>query len=64
MVSQEKKSPTFSFPAQNTYHNARVDCHLDQEVNEGEEEVVWIITWSGSEPVVVNLEGWGGTTKK
>jgi len=35
-----------------------------QEVNDGEEEVTWIITRSGSEPVVVNLEGWGGNTKK
>jgi hypothetical protein len=33
-------------------------------VNDGEEEVTWIITRSGSEPVVVNLEGWGGNTKK
>ncbi|KAH6664702.1 RmlC-like cupin domain-containing protein [Halenospora varia] len=31
-----------------------------QEINEGEEEVVWIITRSGREPVVVNLKGWGG----
>jgi uncharacterized RmlC-like cupin family protein len=30
-----------------------------QEVNDGVEEVVWVITRSGSEPVVVNLEGWG-----
>ncbi len=35
-----------------------------QEVNDGKEEVIWIITRSGSEPVVVNLEGWGGSTKK
>jgi len=34
-----------------------------QEVNDGEEEVTWIITRSGGEPVVVNLEGWGGNTK-
>ncbi len=31
-----------------------------QEVNESDEEVVWIITRSGSKPVVVNLNGWGG----
>jgi len=31
-----------------------------QEVNEGDEEVVWIITRSGGVPEVVNLEGWGG----
>ena len=35
-----------------------------QEVNEGDEEVTWIITRSGAEPVVVNLEGWGGSRKK
>jgi len=34
-----------------------------QEVNEGEEEVTWIITRSGGSPVVVNLEGWGGGEK-
>lgn len=30
-----------------------------QEVNESDEDVVWIITRSGGTPVVVNLEGWG-----
>ena len=30
-----------------------------QEVNEGDEEVVWCIVRSGKEPKVVNLEGWG-----
>jgi len=30
-----------------------------QEVNEGDEEVVWAITRGGKEPVVENLEGWG-----
>ncbi|KAH7379716.1 RmlC-like cupin domain-containing protein [Cadophora sp. MPI-SDFR-AT-0126] len=35
-----------------------------QEANEGEEEVTWIITRSGSEPVVVNLKGWGEGTKE
>ena len=30
-----------------------------QEVNDGDEEVTWIITRSGGSPVVVNLEGWG-----
>lgn len=34
-----------------------------QEVNDGDEEVEWIITRSGGSPVVVNLEGWGGKTK-
>ncbi|TVY21762.1 hypothetical protein LARI1_G001226 [Lachnellula arida] len=34
-----------------------------QEANEGEEEVVWIISRSGGSPVVVNLEGWGGKMK-
>lgn len=31
-----------------------------QEVNESGEDVVWIITRSGSVPEVVNLKGWGG----
>ncbi|KAH6720765.1 RmlC-like cupin domain-containing protein [Leptodontidium sp. MPI-SDFR-AT-0119] len=35
-----------------------------QEVNDGEEEVTWIITRSGGEPVVVNLKGWGKGTKE
>ncbi|KAF4630676.1 hypothetical protein G7Y89_g7459 [Cudoniella acicularis] len=35
-----------------------------QEVNDGEEDVTWIITRSGREPVVVNLEGWGGKVEK
>ncbi len=30
-----------------------------QEVNEGDEDVVWCIVRSGREPTVVNLEGWG-----
>lgn len=30
-----------------------------QEVNDGDEEVEWIIVRSGAEPDVVNLEGWG-----
>ncbi|KZT26059.1 hypothetical protein NEOLEDRAFT_1132590 [Neolentinus lepideus HHB14362 ss-1] len=30
-----------------------------QEVNEGDEEVVWAIVRSGGVPVVVNLDGWG-----
>lgn len=30
-----------------------------QEVNDGDEEVLWAIIRSGKEPVVVNLEGWG-----
>ncbi|TFK52825.1 hypothetical protein OE88DRAFT_1303800 [Heliocybe sulcata] len=30
-----------------------------QEVNEGDEEVVWAIIRSGGVPAVVNLEGWG-----
>lgn len=32
-----------------------------QEVNDGDEDVVWVIVRApGGEPVVVNLEGWGG----
>ncbi len=30
-----------------------------QEVNEGDEEVTWIITRSGMSPIVENLGGWG-----
>jgi uncharacterized RmlC-like cupin family protein len=30
-----------------------------QEVNEGDEEVVWCIVRSGKEPKVFNLDGWG-----
>lgn len=29
-----------------------------QEVNDGDEDVVWIITRSGGSPVVENLEAW------
>jgi hypothetical protein len=31
-----------------------------QEVNEGEEEVTWVITRGGGEPTVVKVSGWGG----
>ena len=30
-----------------------------QEVNDGDEEVLWIITRSGKSPIVENLENWG-----
>ena len=30
-----------------------------QEVNDGDEEVTWIITRSGRKPVVENLDDWG-----
>jgi uncharacterized RmlC-like cupin family protein len=30
-----------------------------QEINDGDEEVEWVIVRSGGEPEVVNLEGWG-----
>ena len=29
-----------------------------QEVNDGDDEVEWIITRNGSRPEVINLEGW------
>lgn len=29
-----------------------------QEVNESDEEVVWVITRGGRNPIVKNLEGW------
>ena len=31
-----------------------------QEVNDGDEDVVWVIVRSGRIPDVVNLTGWGG----
>ena len=34
-----------------------------QEVNEGDEQVEWIITRSGRVPEVVNLENWAENTK-
>ncbi|KUJ18730.1 uncharacterized protein LY89DRAFT_582240 [Mollisia scopiformis] len=34
-----------------------------QEINDSDSDVTWIITRSGGEPVVVNLEGWGGGVK-
>ncbi|KAF1349995.1 RmlC-like cupin domain-containing protein [Delphinella strobiligena] len=30
-----------------------------QEVNDGDDDVTWIITRSGKDPIVSNLEGWG-----
>lgn len=39
---------------------ALIPAHAEhQEVNDGDEEVEWIITRSGRVPVVENLEGWG-----
>lgn len=35
-----------------------------QEVNEGDEEVEWIIVRSGREPVVVNLPGGWGSSRE
>lgn len=32
-----------------------------QEVNDGDEEVTWIITRSGRTPVVENLDSWGAS---
>lgn len=32
-----------------------------QGVNDGDEEVTWIITRSGRKPVVENLNGWGNS---
>lgn len=32
-----------------------------QEVNDGDEEVTWIITRSGRAPVVENLDRWGAS---
>lgn len=30
-----------------------------QEVNDGDEEAVWVITRGGRTPIVENLDGWG-----
>lgn len=35
------------------------DCE-HQELNDSEEEIVWVICRSGSEPIVKNLDGWNG----
>ncbi|KAI0473490.1 cupin domain-containing protein [Xylariaceae sp. FL0804] len=35
-----------------------------QEINESDEDVVWILIRSGPEPVVVYLTGWGGDEAK
>ena len=35
-----------------------------QEVNDGDEDVTWIITRSGRVPEVQNLEGWGTKSVK
>ena len=32
-----------------------------QEVNDSEEDLVWIITRSGRNPIVENLEGWASS---
>lgn len=32
-----------------------------QEVNDGDEEVTWIITRSGRTPTIENLAGWGAS---
>lgn len=34
-----------------------------QEINDSDEEIVWIIHRSGSDPIVNNLDGWGGENK-
>lgn len=36
---------------------------LHQEVNDGDEEVVWIITRTGRKPIVENVESWNDTIK-
>lgn len=40
---------------------ALIPAHCEhQEVNESDHEVKWIITRSGGEAIVENLDGWGG----
>lgn len=36
---------------------------LHQEVNDGDEQVVWIITRTGRIPIVQNVESWDDTVK-
>lgn len=36
---------------------------LHQEVNDGDEEVKWIITRSGRVPIVENVDSWADTVK-
>lgn len=36
---------------------------LHQEVNDGDEEVVWIITRTGRKPIVENVDSWNDTVK-
>lgn len=35
-----------------------------QEINETDEDVVWVLIRSGPQPVVVYLTGWGGSEAK
>lgn len=35
-----------------------------QEINETDEDVVWVLIRGGPHPVVVYLEGWGGSEAK
>ncbi|KAF2088859.1 hypothetical protein K490DRAFT_64071 [Saccharata proteae CBS 121410] len=37
---------------------------LHQEVNDGDEEVVWTIVRGGREPVVKNLDGWNQEVRR
>jgi uncharacterized RmlC-like cupin family protein len=37
---------------------------LHQEVNDGDEEVVWIITRTGRKPIVENVKSWDDTVKE
>ena len=43
---------------------ALIPAHtLHQEVNDGDEEVVWAITRTGREPIVENVDGWGNASE-
>ena len=35
-----------------------------QEINESDEELVWVIIRNGSTPILVYLKGWGGDKQK
>lgn len=36
---------------------------LHQEVNDGDEQVVWVITRTGRKPIVQNVESWNDIVK-
>ncbi|BFZ54757.1 hypothetical protein PYCC9005_001794 [Savitreella phatthalungensis] len=44
---------------------ALIPAHAEhQEINEGDEELEWVIVRSGRTPIVNNLDGWSSETRK